>query len=330
MAAAAALACACAVLLVLCYAPRLGLVQKPNERSSHIRPTPGGGGIGIVAAGTIAGIFSSVHTVWPPLLITVAGLCIAAVGYIDDVRTVRPIWRILTQLALIAIMLVVSVPPSTIATAVPLPLGFIFVLLAAVYWINVYNFMDGIDGLASMQGAVMLFGATGLILATSPQMLSDPLTWWFLAIALACVVFLAFNWQPAKIFMGDAGSTYLGFMTAVFAIITISLRLLSLWDWLILGSLFLSDATTTLVRRALQGEKVLEAHRRHAYQFLARRFRSHQTVTLIFLGINLVWVLPLALYAHDNDGAGLLTTIVAYVPLVVLAYFAGSGRRQDD
>jgi Fuc2NAc and GlcNAc transferase len=330
IAASAGLASACVLLLVLCYAAKLGLVQKPNGRSSHTRPTPTGGGIGIVAGGTIAGLYSSVHSIWPPLLITVAGLCIAGVGLVDDIRHVRPIWRILTQASLIAIMLFVSVPLATLEAAVSLPLGFIFVLLAAVYWINVFNFMDGIDGLAGMQGAFILFAATGLILATAPSMLADPLTWWFLAIGSAAVVFLAFNWQPAKIFMGDAGSTYLGFMIAVLALITIALRLLSLWDWLILAAPFVSDATVTLVRRLLQGEKVLEGHRRHAYQFLARRFRSHQTVTLIFLGINLFWIFPLALYAHDNDAAGWLTTLVAYVPLVALAFFAGAGRPLND
>ena len=135
--------------------------------------------------------------------------------------------------------------------------------------------------------------------------LALPLTLWMLGLAAATFGFLLLNWPPAKLFMGDTGSTYLGLLIAFFALATLASGWLTLSQWLILPAAFLADSLTTLGRRLLNREPIWQAHKRHAYQALQRRFGSHRTVTLLYAAINLVVLLPAAalagLYPH---GAG--------------------------
>jgi len=146
--------------------------------------------------------------------------------------------------------------------------------------------------------------------------------WVLLGVGAATAGFLLQNWPPARIFMGDAGSTYLGFVIAILALVTIAGGWLTLPQWVILAAAFVTDATVTLIRRLMLGEKVFEAHRRHAYQVLSRRWSSHHRVTLSFIGLNLIWLLPLA-YAAPSWGW--LAVGVAYLPLIGLALYLGAG-----
>jgi Fuc2NAc and GlcNAc transferase len=150
------------------------------------------------------------------------------------------------------------------------------------------------------------------------------LLWWMVGIAAATFGFLVLNWPPAKIFMGDAGSTYLGFVIALLGLVTIAGGALSLPQWLILGAAFITDATVTLARRLLRRERVFEAHRRHAYQALSRRWGSHRRVTLAFIGLNLIWLLPLS-YAASLSGWAWPAVIIAYLPLIGLALYFRAG-----
>jgi Fuc2NAc and GlcNAc transferase len=200
-------------------------------------------------------------------------------------------------------------------------------VLAAVYWINVFNFMDGIDGLAAGQAIFMIGAAIFLVFDTTSAAWS-PLMLWMLAVAGATLGFLLLNWPPAKIFMGDAGSTYLGFMIAFGALSTIAAGWISVFQWLILGSLFITDATITLIRRALRGEPVMQAHRLHAYQHLSRRWQNHLPVTLVYTGINVFWSLPLAWFAGEAPSSGPLAIAAAYLPVALLLLIAGAGRRE--
>jgi Fuc2NAc and GlcNAc transferase len=144
-------------------------------------------------------------------------------------------------------------------------------------------------------------------------------------LAAACLGFLLLNWAPAKIFMGDAGSTYLGLMLFFFALATTTSGWLSLAQWLILTALFLTDSLTTLIRRALRGEKVWQAHKRHAYQHLQRRLGSHAWATLLYMGANLVLLLPLALLAGQFPDYGWAFAALAFIILVPAAIAAGAG-----
>ncbi len=313
-------------LFVRRNALRLGVIANPNERSSHTAPTPSGGGLGIVAGGTIGGLFVAWFMPWPTLVVVTAALAMAAIGFVDDRRPL-PAWlRLVAQLLLAGV--VVSVPD-------PLPLAqgfgitqplllFPLLVLAAVYWTNIFNFMDGIDGLAASQ-ALFMFAAAVLLMLQSQATPETLLVWWLAAIAAACLAFLLLNWPPAKIFMGDAGSTYLGFMLAYTAFATIAAGWLTLWQWLIIGALFIADATLTLLRRLLRREPILKAHRLHAYQHLSRRWKGHQPVTLLYIAVNVVGLLPLAWWAGAAPEFGAIAAALAYVPVLAGLAFAGAG-----
>ncbi|MGV3490077.1 MAG: MraY family glycosyltransferase [Devosia sp.] len=309
-----------ATYLVLRRARRLGLVQAPNDRSSHKVPTPSGGGIGIVAGGTLAAIPTALVAPWLALPVMLAALLMAWVGYTDDRRPIGASWRLGAQVVLMGATF--AVLPLDLIAGVPDTISLIVLTLAGALWINLFNFMDGIDGLAGSEAVYILAAAAVLSTIAVPGVGNDPRFWWMLGLAAATFGFLLFNWPPARIFMGDVGSTFLGLMTAFFAIITVLSSWLSLWQWLILAALFLADSLTTLGRRALNREPIWEAHKRHAYQHLQRRFGSHRKVTLLYLAVNIVVLLPLAWLAGASpDGAPLIAaaTFVVLFPLMLLA-----------
>ena len=318
--------------VVMRNAEYLQVMANPNPRSSHVRPTPSGGGLGIVAGGTLAGLSTALSTPWPTLLVLVCGLVMAGIGFLDDRRPVPATYRLAAQTALAGTLAALCVPIGQLTAGIGLPLpGAVVVLLGVlgtVYWVNIFNFMDGIDGLAASQAGFMLGGAALLAALLQPGLVDQPVFWWLAATAAAAIAFLGLNWAPARIFMGDAGSTFLGFVIAFFALATVALGWLSLWQWLILGALFVADASVTLVRRLRLGEKLFEAHRRHAYQRLSRRWQSHARATGAYAAINLVWLLPLAFFASDRL-FGALPAILAYVPVVLLMLRLGAGRPED-
>src|SRR5690606_26404412 len=131
--------------------------------------------------------------------------------------------------------------------------------VAAVYWLNIFNFMDGIDGIAGAQAVFMLLGAV-LLAVTGPGAGGGPQRWWVATVAASTPAFLVLNWPPATISTGDARSTYLGFVLAYTALSSLAGGWLTPWRWLILGALFLADATLTLLRRLLRGEPIFRAH----------------------------------------------------------------------
>jgi Fuc2NAc and GlcNAc transferase len=182
--------------------------------------------------------------------------------------------------------------------------------------------MDGIDGIAAAQ-AVFVTTAAALLswLAGHPE-----LSALLLYLTAACAGFLVWNWPPAKIFMGNAGSGFLGFTLAVLALYSMAQMMLPIWTWLILMAAFLVDATATVVRRLLRGEDVFRAHRSHAYQWWAQRLGSHAKVTVAFALINVFWLLPLALAATFHRRQAPLITLAAIAPLLAIAWVPDTGR----
>ncbi|MNN48801.1 putative undecaprenyl-phosphate N-acetylglucosaminyl 1-phosphate transferase [compost metagenome] len=181
--------------------------------------------------------------------------------------------------------------------------------------LNLYNFMDGIDGIASVEaicaclGACLLYWLAGF----------ESLTILPLVLAMAVAGFLFWNFPPARIFMGDAGSGFLGIILAILSLQAAWASPKLLWVWLILLGVFIVDATFTLIRRLVRGDKVYEAHRSHAYQFASRQFGKHLPVTLAVAVINLFWLLPIAACVVLLELDGALGLILAYAPLVALA-----------
>ena len=325
---AAAIASFVAAWLVRRNARRLGVMQTPNARSSHSIPTPGGGGVGIVLGGSLATAYAALAGPWPMLGILVIGVLVAAIGFVDDRTPIPARFRLTAQLALMGAAIWISGTVGALTAQLGWPLPEMVVgaaaVIVAVYWLNLFNFMDGIDGIAGSEAVFLLLAAALLAALHTPGATETTLWWVLLGLAAACLGFLALNWPPAKIFMGDAGSTYLGLMTAVLALLTISAGWLSLAQWVILTAAFVVDATVTLVRRLLLRERVFEAHRRHAYQVLSRRLGSHRPVTLGYIGVDVLWLLPLA-YLAGNAGWALPAIAAAYLPLIGLALMFGAG-----
>ena len=318
------------------YALAASLIDIPNARSSHQLPTPRGGGLSIVLV-FLLGLLSlfcldlvTASALWAFLG---AGTIVAITGFLDDHGHIAARWRLLVHFSAASWglyclgglpALILPVPGLEL---VALDLGWVGQLLAVLYlvWLlNLYNFMDGIDGLASIEAITVSLGAALLyVLQTEVSAL------WIAPVLLAVTVcgFLVWNFPPAKIFMGDAGSGFLGIVLGLLSIQATWLDSSFLWSWLILLAVFITDATWTLFRRLLRGDKVYQAHCSHGYQYAARYYQSHKKVSLAVAVINLVWLLPVALCVglkHIDAGLGLL---LAYVPVMLLAIFFRAGQR---
>lgn len=305
------------------YAVARGLLDLPNSRSSHIQPTPRGGGLAIVLAFFFSLLMLHAREnvpVVPLLALFGAGTMVAVVGFLDDQGHVKARWRLLVHFLAASWGLFWLGGQSALpGFAFGLNLSWFFYPLAALYlvWLlNLYNFMDGIDGLAALEAVFVCLGGALFSFLHSPDFLS-----WQIALLLAASVFgfLPWNFPRARIFMGDGGSGFLGLTLGLFSLQALWAKPELFWGWLILLGVFVTDATVTLVRRIFRGERLYEAHRTHAYQVLSRRYRSHVRVTIGVLLINLCWLLPLALVAARFPYAALPCVFAAYLPLVVLA-----------
>lgn len=311
------------------YALHRQLIDMPNARSSHTVPTPRGGGVAIVVSflaalaavaavgilplGQFAGLFG-------------AGLIVALIGFADDHGHIAARWRLLGHFAAASWLLVCfGGLPRLNVFGFDVDLEWYGAILAAVYlvWVlNLYNFMDGIDGIAGAVAiCVTVVGAILYYWCGHPQQVWTPLL-----LASACAGFLIWNFPPAKIFMGDAGSGFLGIILASMALQAASIEPQLLWSWLILMGVFVVDATYTMLRRLIRGEKIYEAHRSHAYQYASRQHSSHKKVTLSVVLINIVWLTPLALWVGKGGLDGLSGLVLAYVPLLFLAIRYNAGK----
>ena len=183
--------------------------------------------------------------------------------------------------------------------------------------------MDGTDGIAASEAIfIALAGAFLNYHVLSHANHSAAAT----VLAASTFGFLLYNWSPAKIFMGDVGSGYLGMVIGGLSLMAAKQQHELLWVWIILLAVFVSDATVTLIRRLLRKQKPHVAHRSHAYQHLAIRFNSHATVSLLVLIINVVWLLPIAFFVANKQLAGTTGVVVAYIPLLLAALILNAGK----
>jgi Fuc2NAc and GlcNAc transferase len=332
----AGLALAASMVLTLAvrrFALSRGLLDVPNERSSHLVPTPRGGGVAI-ALTALAGfaLLTALHELDFALFAALAGgLGVAAIGFFDDRRALPAGGRLAAHLAaaLWALAWLGVLPPLRIGDQLVTlgALGTILGALGIIWVLNLFNFMDGIDGLAASEATFIAWSGAALAGANS---LGNGAAAAAAIFGASCLGFLRWNWPPARIFMGDVGSGFAGYVIAVLALGVARQDTVGLWTWLILGGVFFVDATVTLLRRLLRGERVYEAHRSHAYQWLARRWRSHGRATLAVLTVNMLWLLPCAVLANRFPHYAAMLVLVALAPLVLLAVIAGSGRREEN
>jgi len=315
------------------YSLKNKLIDFPNKRSSHSLPTPRGGGVSVILI-----FFTSLLCFWYidyiqdyKLIISIiaGGSLIAVIGFMDDHNHIPAKWRFLIHIGatLISLSFLSDLPTITFfAFQINFSIFTILLYMLVLVWMsNLYNFMDGIDGIASVEAISVLLSAA--LIMYFHDNTSKP----YILIILASSVlgFLIMNWPPARIFMGDACSGFLGFTIGLLAISTSSSEGINLWCWLILLSVFIIDATYTLTKRVIIGDKWYEAHRSHAYQILSRRYNSHKIVTLGILTINLLWLLPLAYLASIYQYWAPVISLVAVFPLIVVANLIGAGIRND-
>lgn len=279
-------------------------LDQPGHRSLHTRPTPHGGGIGVVVAALAVGFWVGVPAVW---LIGIALL--ALMSLIDDWRHL-PFWlRLLAHIAISSIVVFLHDAPSLLAS--------IIVLVLIAWSINAYNFMDGSDGLAGSM-ALVGFGAYAAGFALVDEGIFAVLC---AALAGASAGFLVFNWHPAKIFMGDVGSIPLGFLASGLGWFGVWAGVWPGWFPLLVFAPFLLDASATLCKRILRRERVWEAHRDHYYQRMVRLGESHAVVCKRWLGAMLAGgALSIALLFLDEPVWGWVFTLLWFGLLFVIGH----------
>lgn len=301
---------------------RRAILDHPNARSSHERPTPRGAGIAVAGALLVAwaAIGATVPAAGPPLLVIAGiGLVLAGVSWLDDIGGLSPVVRLAAHAAAVAAALyLVPLPGPVFGGLLPGPVDLIVAGVLWVWFINLFNFMDGIDGIAGVEalaiGAGLYVMARKLGLGEVPMLLA-------LTVAATALGFLRWNWHPAKIFLGDVGSVPLGF-----AIGWLLLGLAAAGAWapaLILPLYFLADATLTLVKRVARGERFWEAHRQHFYQRAVASGLRHDQVAWIVGVANLFLIMLAVVATRGLPEAALLGALAAVAVLLFLLVKGG-------
>lgn len=314
------------------YALARSLMDIPNLRSSHSVPTPRGGGAAIVLTFLLVlpVLAMAGWAEWSVVIgLAGSGILIAIMGFLDDHGSTGVMVRLLTHFIGAAwVLFWLPELPILLVFGVSFDLGwagYALLTLFLVWILNLYNFMDGIDGIAGVEAiSVCLGGALLYMLIGQDLAAVTPLV-------LAAVVggFLCWNFPPARIFMGDVGSGFLGITLGALLLQAAVLAPALFWAWLILLGVFIVDATFTLFRRVLRRDRIFEAHRTHAYQYAARHFESHRAVTLAVLVINFVWLMPWACAVALNMIDGLMALLIAFAPLVGMAIWLKAGQPEQ-
>ena len=284
--------------LIKNYYIKNAILEKVNERSSHTVPTPHGGGIAIAVTWFVGIIYLELTSQIESNLFyaLMVGVIISVVSFFDDIYELSPKIRLITQ-AIVAFgglfflggfnsleFGLFNIENQIITN--------IFAFLLIIWFINLYNFLDGINGYAGSEA--LFLSVAGFILFGGEH---------FVVLAVAVLGFLYWNFGNAKIFMGDVGSTLLGYNVAIFTIYYANQNATNLWVWIILFGVFWFDATWTLLRRKLNHEKLSQAHKKHAYQRLTQAGWSHFKVT------NYAIILNIALFA-----------LVYFIPNIALSF----------
>lgn len=313
------------------YALAHSLIDIPNERSSHDIPTPRGGGVSIVLTFLFGLIVLKFAGFLPASLFWAlfgSGALAALIGWGDDRYDLPARLRLPGHFIGAAWALVwLGGLPELLVFGAEINLGVAGHILAAFYlvWLlNLYNFMDGINGIAGIEAITVCAGGIVLFVISGAQ--TEGMWMQPALLAAAAAGFLIWNFPKARIFMGDAASGFLGLVLGVLSISAGGVAPELFWGWVILLGAFIVDATVTLFRRALQGERVYEAHCCHAYQNAAQKCGSHVPVALTYGAINLFWLLPVAAFVVVGFLDGAAGVVVAYVPLVGGAVWFGAGK----
>lgn len=318
--------------LMRAYALKKNIIDNPNERSSHSVPTPRGGGVAVVCSYLISLgflIYTGQLDITIGFTLISAGSVVALLGFLDDHGHINSMLRLAIHflIAIGAVFFLGGFSDVTLFNG-SLHLGWvanIIAILFLVWLLNLYNFMDGINGIASVEAITTLLSLAFIYLLLDTQLSSE-----LLFILAACVFgFVLWNFPKARIFMGDAGSGFLGLILGILALISLKIDPALFCAWIICLGVFIVDATFTLIRRVINGYKMYDAHRSHAYQYASRKYNSHTTVTIGVLLINIFWLLPIAYLASQKVLMPELLLFIAYIPLILIAVFFGAGKTEN-
>ena len=291
------------------HAIKNSLLAEVNERSSHTTPVPHGGGIAIALTWFLGltYLFFSQEINQNLYYALMTGIIISVISYIDDRVELSAKFRLGAQ-ALVAFLGLYFLGGFE-----KLDLFFfaidnqliinLFAFFMIIWFINLYNFLDGIDGYAGSEA--IFLGVAGYILFGGLH---------FLILIAAVLGFLVWNWHKAKIFMGDVGSTLLGYNVAIFTIYYANQEVMNFWIWIVLFGLFWFDATLTLFRRYRNKEKLSQAHKKHAYQRLTQGGWSHSKVVIYSIGVNFV-LFGLVYFIPNKFIALIFAVVVLYVTI---------------
>ena len=310
------------------------LLDVPNDRSSHSTPTPRGGGL-VIAAACLLGYVMIAAVFGAPFFwgYIVGALIVAAISWLDDLYSL-PFWSRLIAHTIAALILITDVgywrdiflPVFGFDLHLGPVLGVVVTAGWVVWLLNAYNFMDGIDGIAALQAAIAAIGWSVLAFAFGLNGV------FLFAALLACVStgFLIHNWEPAKIFMGDVGSAFLGYTLAAFPLLA-GAEATTVIQWLPLAGVllvwfFVLDTVFTLARRALARKKVWEAHREHVYQRLLIEGRNHSTVTLLYGTLAALLAITVVLALIFSGIFTILALLSLVIPTLGILY-AGVRRK---
>ncbi len=331
--------------IVRTLAIRFNMLDVPNERSSHTIATARGGGVTVVL---VFVLFSSISLLFTKDMdwyhyaaLLSGGALVAIVGLLDDYRHVPAPVRLVVHFLAAALALYFLRDLPNMSRAVQVDLGaFVYVPLAlmVVWFINLYNFMDGIDGLAAME-TIFISTVGGAFLFVGGYESFAVICW---VLAAASAGFLIWNVTPSKVFMGDVGSGFLGYTITIIMLASharliqiselqsiLNVRAPRIWPWLILLSVMIVDASVTLARRILRRERFWQAHRTHAYQHAARRW-GHMRTTAMIMGINIFFLAPCAMAAWHWVLWRLQITAGVWGVLAVLALCLDAGKPEPE
>jgi len=321
-----------ASLIITSYLRKFALKKRvldiPNERSSHQLPMPRGGGLSFVICILSALVWLIVTSQVTPILgfsIFFALLSVAVVGLWDDLKRLPASWRLVGHFIAAAMILygIGGVEQWLgLKNELLIIIANMMVGIYLVWVINLFNFMDGIDGLAAMQVLTVSLGGA-LLFFMEGQTQCNVL---IMLVAASVFGFFVWNFPRARIFMGDAGSGFLGLLVGVFSLLAAEVNVTLFYGWIILNAVFFTDATMTLLRRAYLRKNIFSAHCSHAYQHATKYYRKHWVVTLSVALINMIYLLPIAVMVQQQYLSGLLGILLAYLPLslLVLKFDAGS------
>jgi len=312
------------VFLYKKYAIFNGIISNPNYRTLHEVPIPSGGGV----------IFSllfilSIFLIWLNqqlsnnlfFMLGVGGVTASLLGFKDDISNIKASNKLIIQLILSSwVIFCLYLDNLLYLNWLPIFILIPVLLFVMVWFVNAYNFIDGVDGMAA-SGAIFLSLTLALVLFLTDK--SVELIPVFILIAILVGGFISFNWPPASIFMGDAGSVFLGYTFGSLMLYTTLNGDITVWVWITVFGYFFADTMVTQIVRVILVEKWYLPHRSHAYQNLARITASHSKVTSGVVLYNILWVLPLTLLSVFRPENEVIIAILANLPALIIAYKYG-------